>query len=355
MAIAGDGQTTVRWDSMPDASSYAVLRATVSTGPYTEIAHSLTTTHYVDTGRTNGTRYFYAVRAANTAGTSSNSVSSRTTPVSAISGGSVFWPISASNTDNADSVRFPFGARRLTHYDFHAGIDISRPVGTPVYAVMDGTVTNVRNDWTATDGTGSGNFVLINHANQKWTSYLHLSQVDVQIGDAVIGGATKIGEVGDTGANTSHLHLTYMVGLASESTNEARSKNPLEILPHAALPTSAPYVPTVDFRNDGSNVVDISLPIHRFTMRWAILRGENQTRMLDYYEIVSQGTSARNSQTQPAVSGITIDASSPLLPDPASDQNFTLSLRPDPANAFIVEQVRLVDFNGNVILDAARP
>lgn len=354
MAVAGDASATLRWMAAPGARDYAIYRSNTDGGPYVPIADDVTATTYVDTGLTNGSRYFYTVQASNAAGTSAQATQARVTPVSAPAAGSVRWPLSGSTVANADSIRFPYGARRPGSYDFHGGIDLPAPVGTPVHSVMDGVVTARRTDWMPGDGQGSGNFVLVRHGDQKWTAYLHLSSVDVNVGDPVYAGTTKLGEVGDTGANAYHLHLTYMVGLPSEATSESRSKNPLEILPHVALSATVPYDPVATFRNDGSNTVDITLPAHRMTMRWAVLMGGGQTRMLDYYEIVSQGSVARNDQNQPAAPGLHIDASAPPLPDPAGDQNFVLSLRPNPSTDFTVERVVLVDFLGNVILDASR-
>jgi hypothetical protein len=48
-------------------------------------------------------------------------------------------------------------------------------------------------------------------------------------------------------------------------------------------------MPAAVFRTEGSNSVDITMPAHRMTMRRGILKGGGQTRMLDYYEIVSRG------------------------------------------------------------------
>lgn len=354
IAIAGDTGATLRWAAVPDARDYAVYRASTDGGPYSLVVDGVTDTTYADTGLTNGNRYFYRVQARNAAGSSVDSMQARVTPAAPPAPGSVRWPLSGSTLVNADGVRYPYGARRHTNYDFHGGIDIPAPAGTPVHPVMDGTVTARRTGWMPGDGQGAGNFVLVNHGQQKWTAYLHLSSVDVNVGDTVFAGTTKLGEVGATGANSNHLHLTYMVGLPSEATSESRSKNPLEILPHVALPTTSPYLPAATFRNDGSNTVDITLPAHRMTMRWAILMGGGQTRMLDYYEIVAQGSTARNDQNQPAAPGLRIDASAPPLPDPAGDQNFVLSLRPNPATDFTVQRVVLIDFLGNVILDASR-
>jgi fibronectin type 3 domain-containing protein len=64
-ATAGDGQVTLSWPaSTGGASSYQVLRGTISGGPYT-LASSPTGTGFTDTGLTDGTTYYYVVKSNN--------------------------------------------------------------------------------------------------------------------------------------------------------------------------------------------------------------------------------------------------------------------------------------------------
>ena len=55
----------------------------------------------------------------------------------------------------------------------HAGIDLSGPVGTPIYATADGTVTEA--GWNS---GGYGNLVKIDHGRGIETRYGHLSSID---------------------------------------------------------------------------------------------------------------------------------------------------------------------------------
>lgn len=342
IAVAQDGAATLSWEASPAATSYTVSRGTGAGGPFATIASGLTGTTYADSGLTNGMVYFYVVSATNAAGGSGNATRARVTPVSAPASGAVRWPLSSSTLPDADGIRFPYAPRRIGSYDFHAGIDIPAPRGTPVYAIMDGVVTGI----TLDDGTsGPGNRVLVNHGDQKWVGYLHLDRFasGISVGTPVSAG-TLLGYVGKTGANTDHLHLTYMVGLPSESTSESRSKNPLEILPH-----TAPSGITAMFVENNS--VEVTLAAHQMTVRWIILKGEGQTRLLDYYDVVARGSSNRNEQVQ---FGMHLNASAPPAPDPAAQLNFTLTVRPDPVTAFTVERVILKDVNGATLLDRAK-
>ena len=80
VATAGNAQVSLSWNASSGATSYNVLRATISGGPYTTITTGITTTSYTDTGLINGTTYYYVVQAVNSAGTSPNSNEASATP-----------------------------------------------------------------------------------------------------------------------------------------------------------------------------------------------------------------------------------------------------------------------------------
>jgi fibronectin type 3 domain-containing protein len=82
VATAGNTQVVLTWTASSGATSYHVKRATVSGGPYTQIA-APTATNFTDTGLTNGTTYYYVVSAVNNAGESANSSQASATPAGA--------------------------------------------------------------------------------------------------------------------------------------------------------------------------------------------------------------------------------------------------------------------------------
>ena len=56
-----------------------------------------------------------------------------------------------------------------------------------------------------------GNVVIINHGNNIQTFYAHLDQVNVEVGQDVMGGGI-IGKMGNTGLSTgTHLHFEIRV------------------------------------------------------------------------------------------------------------------------------------------------
>ncbi|MCL2082549.1 MAG: M23 family metallopeptidase [Oscillospiraceae bacterium] len=90
---------------------------------------------------------------------------------------------------------------------FHAGIDIGVPIGTPIYAMADGTVLYVKKSTT-----GYGYHLVISHGGKMTTLYAHCSELLVSGGQAVKKGDV-VAKVGSTGLSTGpHLHLEVMVG-----------------------------------------------------------------------------------------------------------------------------------------------
>ncbi|MNT50412.1 Murein DD-endopeptidase MepM [compost metagenome] len=87
----------------------------------------------------------------------------------------------------------------------HTGTDFAVSQGTDVHAADSGNVI-VAEWWN-----GYGNCVIIDHGNNIWTLYGHLSKINVQKGDNVKRGEV-IAESGNTGASTGpHLHFEVRV------------------------------------------------------------------------------------------------------------------------------------------------
>ncbi len=67
-ASASNGRVSLSWASAAGAATYTVKRATSAGGPYVVVASGLDGTKFTDTGLANGTTYYYAVSALNSAG-----------------------------------------------------------------------------------------------------------------------------------------------------------------------------------------------------------------------------------------------------------------------------------------------
>jgi len=89
----------------------------------------------------------------------------------------------------------------------HSGIDIGVPVGTPVKAMADGTVTAANGGMR-----GYGNGVFIDHGmingKRVVSEYGHLSSFDVKVGDKIKRGQV-VAKSGNSGISSGpHLHIT---------------------------------------------------------------------------------------------------------------------------------------------------
>lgn len=93
----------------------------------------------------------------------------------------------------------------------HEGLDFSVPIGTPVYAVADGTVLTAHN---VTDDGISGKYVLIGHGTFS-SLYCHLDSLSTTKGDFVRVGQ-EVGKSGRTGIHYSGPHLHFGVFIAKD-------------------------------------------------------------------------------------------------------------------------------------------
>ena len=91
--------------------------------------------------------------------------------------------------------------KRVRYRGRHRGVDLNAPMGTDVYAALDGEVL------TAGRHRQYGNYVVVDHGNGITTLYAHHRLNLVSPGDIVRRGQ-KIAEVGRTGNATGpHLHF----------------------------------------------------------------------------------------------------------------------------------------------------
>jgi murein DD-endopeptidase MepM/ murein hydrolase activator NlpD len=118
-----------------------------------------------------------------------------------------------------------FGTRRMFNGELasvHRGTDFHAPSGTLVLAANDGMVI------IAQPMFYEGNLVVIDHGEQFMTQYMHLSKIEVKVGDRVRKGQ-RLGLSGATGRVTGpHLHLGARWG--------GESVDPVLLL-HLPLPT----------------------------------------------------------------------------------------------------------------------
>lgn len=120
------------------------------------------------------------------------------------------WPTSGWVTSGFAWRTSPFTGKR----EFHKGIDISAPRGTPVYAPARGSVS-----FTGRDGA-YGLSIRLKHNTSLSTRFAHLHRIAVKSGKTVTRGEL-IGYVGNTGRSTGP-HLHYEVRLNGVPVNPKR-------------------------------------------------------------------------------------------------------------------------------------
>jgi lipoprotein NlpD len=124
---------------------------------------------------------------------------------------SLTWPLHGAITGR-------FGEQRGGHT--HAGIDIPKPIGTPIRAAAPGKVV------MAEEQSGYGNYTCIAH-RRILTCYAHQKRFRVKKGQRV-GRGQLIGYVGNTGnSGAVHLHFEVRRGTRPWGT----PVNPVKYLP----------------------------------------------------------------------------------------------------------------------------
>jgi murein DD-endopeptidase MepM/ murein hydrolase activator NlpD len=117
------------------------------------------------------------------------------------------------------AISSPFGMRPdpwTGAPEFHVGIDLRGPIGTPISATAPGVVTYA--GWE----TGYGQLVVIDHGYGLSTRYSHLDKILVHVGEKVTLHET-VGLMGNTGWSTGP-HLLY------ETRIDGAPQNPLNFL-----------------------------------------------------------------------------------------------------------------------------
>jgi murein DD-endopeptidase MepM/ murein hydrolase activator NlpD len=120
------------------------------------------------------------------------------------------WPVIGPITSSFGQREDP--VLRNGEGEFHTGIDISAPSGTPIRATADGTVK------FAAVQNGYGREVIIDHGNNLETCYAHMSGFAVMAGETVVRGQV-IGYVGVSGRTTGGANLHYEVRIHNTPVN----------------------------------------------------------------------------------------------------------------------------------------
>jgi fibronectin type 3 domain-containing protein len=147
-ATAGNTQVTLNWSASAGATSYNVYRGTSAGGESgTPVVTGLTSTTYTNTGLTNGTTYFFTVKAVNLAGMSPASNEASTTPQPSIPPAPTGLSATAGNTQVSLSWAGSSGA---TSYNVYRGATAGGEGST---AIATGITTTSYTNTGLTNGT----------------------------------------------------------------------------------------------------------------------------------------------------------------------------------------------------------
>jgi fibronectin type 3 domain-containing protein len=142
-ATPASNQVTLTWNTVTNATSYTVGRATAMAGPFTDLTPSPTATSFVDSTALNGTTYYYRVRANDATSSGPNSGTVSATPP-----GGVAAPSNLGATINNGTVALTWSDNSTTE----TGFRIERKLNAGAYSTLQSVGVNVVmfNDSTAT-------------------------------------------------------------------------------------------------------------------------------------------------------------------------------------------------------------
>lgn len=166
-----------------------------------------------------------------------------------------------------------FGPRPLfsenDRYDFHRGIDIATPIGTPVFAIADGVVRIAGDHPSYSDP-----LVQVRHFRPGETScnsggcyhsnYMHLSSPFVNVDDQVSKGQL-LGYSGESSSGFDHLHFEIRDALPEDpfSSWQRDAINPAGILPYQTSESATITFDSVDSTDPDIPVVQVTVESQR--------------------------------------------------------------------------------------------
>ena len=169
-----------------------------------------------------------------------------------------------------------FGPRPLfsenMRYDFHRGVDIATPIGTPFFAIADGTVMIAGNHPSYSDP-----LVSVRHyrpgengcnPNGCYTSLnLHVSSWVVNQSDQVVKGQL-LGYTGASSSGFEHLHFEVRDAPAFDAFSawSRDAIHPLSVLPYEEPNNTTIVFDEVDFTDPASGKLTLDLVSNRYDL-----------------------------------------------------------------------------------------
>ncbi|WP_244864962.1 glycoside hydrolase family 48 protein [Xylanibacillus composti] len=283
-AVRDDGQATISWNSVSNADSYNVKRATTSGGPYTNVATGLNGTSFTNTGLTNGVTYYYVVTAVNSEGESAHSTEVSVTPappqlpgeftLTAVAGNgqvSLEWTASTDATgyavQRATSASGPFSS--LAAVAGRSYVDTSAINGTTYYyriAASNSVGTTLSNTASATPQVPlPGTFTLSATAGNgqvalNWSASSNAQSYSVERATAAAGPFSELElTTGRSYTDTSVVNgTTYYYRVRAQNTSGDTLSNTVSATPIAVDPGGL----RVEYKTGDTNASDNQMKPH---------------------------------------------------------------------------------------------
>jgi fibronectin type 3 domain-containing protein len=211
-ATGGNGTVQLSWSAPASNGGAAVTGYNVYRGTSagnesgTPVATNVTTTSFTDNPLTNGTTYYYTVKAVNSAGTSPASNEANATPQATVPSAPLGVRASAGNGSVSLSWSVPAtnGGSPITGYNVYRGTSPNGEAGTP--AATNVTTTSFT-DAGLTNGTTY--YYKVAAVNSAGTS---LQSSEVSATPQVPSAAAYVGRVGSGTASSSRTTISVPVG-----------------------------------------------------------------------------------------------------------------------------------------------
>jgi murein DD-endopeptidase MepM/ murein hydrolase activator NlpD len=169
-----------------------------------------------------------------------------------------------------------FGPRPLAsennRYDFHRGVDIATPTGTPFFAISDGVVRIAGNHSSYSDPLVSVRHFRDGEANCPGQGcyqsyYMHISQWVVNKDDTVVRGQL-LGYTGASSSGFQHIHFEVRDAPAFDpySSWSRDSIHPLGVVPYQAPNETSIVFNAVDAGDPKAVTADITVTSNRFDL-----------------------------------------------------------------------------------------
>jgi hypothetical protein len=202
VATPGDGQVTLAWIASTGATGYRVKRASVSGGPYTQIA-TTTAPNYVDNAVTNFTTYFYVISATNVAGESPNSTQVNATPSTIPTQFGTWTNVTPAGVDLTNDLCSNYGATSVQTDPMNPSHLYTMFHCQGVWKSTDYGLT-----WAGPINTGTNGTTMADCSGGLTISSTSTANPPVIYAACIRGGATGLWKSVDGGVNWTYLQVT---------------------------------------------------------------------------------------------------------------------------------------------------